>query len=64
MIPPFLDIFQAGDRSSIENEILCRFVIPDRPGALMKLLDAFRGRWNISMLNYRGQVLLNILLAH
>ncbi|KAG7947660.1 hypothetical protein I3843_14G105700 [Carya illinoinensis] len=35
--------------------ILCRFVIPERPGALMKLLDAFGGRWNISMLNYQRQ---------
>ncbi|KAG6629719.1 hypothetical protein CIPAW_14G104800 [Carya illinoinensis] len=45
----------ASDGSSIENEILCRFVIPERPGALMKLLDAFGGRWNISMLNYQRQ---------
>ncbi|KAE8037520.1 hypothetical protein FH972_010105 [Carpinus fangiana] len=45
----------AADRSSIENEILCRFVIPKRPGALMKLLDTFSVRWNISMLNYGGQ---------
>ncbi|KAG2670864.1 hypothetical protein I3760_14G107100 [Carya illinoinensis] len=54
----------ASDGSSIENEILCRFVIPERPGALMKLLDAFGGRWNISMLNYQRQVVLNIPLAH
>ncbi|KAG6678961.1 hypothetical protein I3842_14G107700 [Carya illinoinensis] len=46
---------KASDGSSIENEILCRFVIPERPGALMKLLDAFGGRWNISMLNYQRQ---------
>lgn len=30
----------------------------------MKLLDAFSDRWNISMLNYQGQVVLNIPLSH
>ncbi|KAK9999482.1 hypothetical protein SO802_019085 [Lithocarpus litseifolius] len=43
------------DRSSIENEILCRFVIPDRPGVLMKLLNAFNGRWTMNLFHYQGQ---------
>nr|XP_023876198.1 threonine dehydratase biosynthetic, chloroplastic-like isoform X1 [Quercus suber] len=43
------------DQSSIENEILCRFVIPDRPGVLMKLLNAFNGRWTMNLFHYQGQ---------
>lgn len=50
-------IFQSPDHSGIENEILCRFFIPEK-GALMKLLEAFCGRWNISLFNYQGQVML------
>ncbi|XVF76319.1 hypothetical protein PTKIN_Ptkin13bG0256900 [Pterospermum kingtungense] len=44
-----------GGRSNVENEILCRFVFPERPGALMKFLDTFSPRWNISLFHYRGQ---------
>jgi threonine dehydratase len=45
-----------GGRSNIQNEVLCRFVLPERPGTLMKFLDAFSPRWNISLFHYRGQV--------
>ncbi|GMY15902.1 threonine dehydratase biosynthetic, chloroplastic [Fagus crenata] len=65
-----LDIFQESDRSSIENEILCRFVIPDRPGALTKLLNAFNDRWTISMFHYQlgkgesgGNILVGLQIA-
>lgn len=44
-----------GGRSNVQNERLCRFVFPERPGALMKFLDAFSPRWNISLFHYRGQ---------
>jgi len=44
-----------GGRSTVQNEILCRFIFPERPGALMKFLDAFSPRWNISLFHYRGQ---------
>ncbi|GLT25782.1 hypothetical protein SLA2020_008910 [Shorea laevis] len=47
--------YMMGGRLSLENEILCRFVFPERPGALMKFLDAFSPRWNISLFHYRGQ---------
>ncbi|KAK4607639.1 hypothetical protein RGQ29_001463 [Quercus rubra] len=47
--------FLACDQSSIENEILCRFVIPDKPGVLMKLLNAFNGRWTMNLFHYQGQ---------
>ncbi|XP_073044349.1 threonine dehydratase 1 biosynthetic, chloroplastic [Primulina eburnea] len=44
-----------GGRSKLENELLCRFIFPERPGALMKFLDALSPRWNISLFHYRGQ---------
>lgn len=45
-----------GARSDVQNELLCRFVFPERPGALMKFLDAFSPTWNISLFHYRAQV--------
>ncbi|KAH9318547.1 hypothetical protein KI387_020316 [Taxus chinensis] len=44
-----------GGRSNVENELICRFVFPERPGALMKFLDTFSPRWNISLFHYRAQ---------
>ncbi|KAM0937239.1 putative threonine ammonia-lyase [Dioscorea sansibarensis] len=44
-----------GGRSNVGSELLCRFVFPERPGALMKFLDAFSPRWNISLFHYRAQ---------
>uniref|UniRef100_A0A0C9RGY0 Threonine dehydratase n=1 Tax=Wollemia nobilis TaxID=56998 RepID=A0A0C9RGY0_9CONI len=44
-----------GGRSNVENELLYRFVFPERPGALMKFLDAFSPCWNISLFHYRAQ---------
>ncbi|KAK6244621.1 hypothetical protein QUC31_011030 [Theobroma cacao] len=44
-----------GGRLNVENEVLCRFIFPERPGALMKFLDTFSPRWNISLFHYRGQ---------
>ncbi|KAK8940602.1 hypothetical protein KSP39_PZI010697 [Platanthera zijinensis] len=44
-----------GGRSNVENELLCRFIFPERPGALMKFLSAFSPRWNISLFHYRSQ---------
>lgn len=44
-----------GGRSTVQNEILCRFIFPERPGALMKFLDALSPRWNISLFHYRGE---------
>ncbi|KAI4300465.1 hypothetical protein L6164_033841 [Bauhinia variegata] len=46
--------YMVGGRS-VENEVLCRFVFPERPGALMKFLHSFSPRWNISLFHYRGQ---------
>lgn len=44
-----------GGRSNVENELLCRFIFPERPGSLMKFLTAFSPRWNISLFHYRSQ---------
>lgn len=49
-----------GGRTDVQNEVLCRFVFPERPGALMKFLDVFSPRWNISLFHYRGQVSIQI----
>ncbi|KAJ1293914.1 hypothetical protein BS78_01G105900 [Paspalum vaginatum] len=44
-----------GGRSEIKDELVYRFIFPERPGALMKFLDAFSPRWNISLFHYRAQ---------
>ncbi|KAI5059619.1 hypothetical protein GOP47_0025938 [Adiantum capillus-veneris] len=44
-----------GGRTSVKHERLCRFVFPERPGALMKFLNAFSSRWNITLFHYRSQ---------
>ncbi|XP_078437496.1 L-O-methylthreonine resistant 1 isoform X2 [Wolffia australiana] len=44
-----------GGRTNVENELLCRFIFPERPGALMKFLDSFSPRWNITLFHYRSQ---------
>lgn len=55
-IPFHNEYLQMGARSDVQNELLCRFVFPERPGALMKFLDAFSPSWNITLFHYRGQV--------
>jgi threonine dehydratase len=36
------------------NEVLYRFVFPERPGALLKFLNAIGQEWNISLFHYRN----------
>ena len=44
-----------GGRSpEAQHEQLYRFEFPERPGALMRFLDALGGRWNISLFHYRN----------
>ncbi len=38
----------------VEDEILYRFEFPERPGALMKFLNAMSRGWNISLFHYRN----------
>ncbi|XP_006650494.2 threonine dehydratase 1 biosynthetic, chloroplastic [Oryza brachyantha] len=44
-----------GGRTEVREELVYRFIFPERPGALMKFLDAFSPRWNISLFHYRAQ---------
>nr|WKJ88505.1 threonine dehydratase [Amaranthus hypochondriacus]WLW26940.1 threonine dehydratase [Amaranthus hypochondriacus] len=44
-----------GGQSNLQDEVICRFVFPERPGALMNFLDVFSPRWNISLFHYRAQ---------
>ena len=39
---------------SVRDELLYRFEFPERPGALMKFLNAMRTDWNISLFHYRN----------
>ncbi|HET7773472.1 MAG TPA: threonine ammonia-lyase, biosynthetic [Burkholderiaceae bacterium] len=45
-----------GGRSALaQDELLYRFEFPERPGALMKFLNALHPDWNISLFHYRNQ---------
>ncbi|KAL6909451.1 hypothetical protein ACP4OV_001732 [Aristida adscensionis] len=44
-----------GGRSEVKDELVYRFIFPERPGTLMNFLDAFSPRWNISLFHYRAQ---------
>jgi threonine dehydratase len=43
-----------GHAPQAKNEIVYRFEFPERPGALMKFLDAMSKGWNISLFHYRN----------
>ena len=43
-----------GGHRSEQDEILYRFEFPERPGALMKFLNAMSRGWNISLFHYRN----------
>jgi threonine dehydratase len=43
-----------GRLASAEDELICRFEFPERPGALLDFLKAIGGRWNISLFHYRN----------
>ena len=44
----------AGDVGELADECLFRFEFPERPGALLRFLDAVGSRWNISLFHYRN----------
>jgi len=47
--------YMVGGRArGIHDEVLYRFEFPERPGALLKFLQAVGGRWNISLFHYRN----------
>ncbi len=41
-------------RGDVTDELLLRFEFPDRPGALLRFLEAIGARWNISLFHYRN----------
>ena len=43
-----------GHASKAENEVLYRFIFPERPAALHDFLIALGSRWNISLFHYRN----------
>ena len=43
-----------GHAHGLENEVLYRFEFPERPGALLRFLNAVGTRWNISLFHYRN----------
>lgn len=44
-----------GGRTFVGNELLYKFTFPERPGTLLRFLDTFSPRWNISLFHYRSQ---------
>ncbi len=43
-----------GHAPQAEDELLYRFVFPERPGALLNFLETLRSDWNISLFHYRN----------
>jgi threonine dehydratase len=43
-----------GHAPGLTNERLLRFIFPERPGALLKFLQAIGSNWNISLFHYRN----------
>ena len=43
-----------GHAPAARDELLYRFVFPERPGALLDFLAQMGGRWNISLFHYRS----------
>jgi threonine dehydratase len=43
-----------GHAPQVADEVVYRFEFPERPGALMKFLNAMRHDWNISLFHYRN----------
>ncbi|MDB5817575.1 MAG: threonine dehydratase [Rhizobacter sp.] len=48
--------YMVGGRSELaQDELLYRFVFPEKPGALMTFLASMPASWNISLFHYRNQ---------
>ncbi|MEO7032138.1 MAG: threonine ammonia-lyase, biosynthetic, partial [Herbaspirillum sp.] len=46
----------AGGKSRLaSDELVYRFMFPERPGALMRFLDSMAPNWNISLFHYRNE---------
>jgi threonine dehydratase len=59
-----------GHAPQLKDERVLRFEFPERPGALMRFLEAMQTGWNISLFHYRnhgadyGRVLIGIQVPH
>jgi len=55
-----------GRARAVENELIFRFIFPERPGALLRFLESLDPAWNITLFHYRyhgadyGRVLAGI----
>jgi threonine dehydratase len=55
-----------GVSNSASNEMIFRFIFPEKPGELFNFLNAVGSNWNISLFHYRnhgsdfGRVLIGI----
>jgi len=55
-----------GHSHGVENEVIYRFIFPERPGALLRFLMHMSLQWNISLFHYRnhgaayGRILVGI----
>ena len=55
-----------GHGQGVHNELIYRFMFPERPGALLHFLTSMSAGWNISLFHYRnhgsdfGRVLVGI----
>ncbi|MGH8150548.1 MAG: threonine ammonia-lyase, biosynthetic [Steroidobacteraceae bacterium] len=58
-----------GHAPGVADEVIYRFEFPERPGALLKFVEAVGARWNITLFHYRnhgsdyGRVLAGIQMA-
>lgn len=46
--------YMVGGRKSVKNEVIYRFIFPEKPGALLKFLTQIGNYWNISLFHYRN----------
>jgi threonine dehydratase len=46
--------YMVGGQAALSDERLYRFEFPERPGALLKFLQAIGMGWNISLFHYRN----------
>jgi len=46
--------YTIGGHAAISDERLFRFEFPERPGALLRFLEAVGSRWNITLFHYRN----------
>ena len=46
--------YMVGGHAAADNEILYRFIFPERPGAVVRFLAGMKADWNISLFHYRN----------